>query len=107
MANITVFDPITGNTRVITTTLSAAVLATDIDGGTDWFLRFSTTATTVGGDTVPILTHSAATDLVLGTTQYDQVTTTAYVNLQAGIDDYVLRMMKGIPGDANSAMDFS
>ena len=107
MANITVFDPATSNTRTIVVILDAAVLSTDVDGSTDWFLRFSTSALTVGGDAIPVLTHSAATDLALGTTQYDEITTTPYANLQAGIDDYVLRMMKGIPGDSNSAMDFS
>jgi hypothetical protein len=107
MANITVFDPVTGNSKTIVVIIDEAVLSTDNDGDKDWFLRFSTSATTVGGDPVPVLTHSASDDLVLGSTQYDGVTSTAYSDLKAGINDYVLRMVKGIPGDSDSAMDFS
>jgi len=107
MATITVYDQVTGNTRTIGVDIGTAVLAAGPDGERDYYITLNTSARTVDGDNIPTLIITGQDDLVLGTTQYDQVTSTAYAHIEAAIDDYVLRMIKGIPGDSGSAMSFS
>ena len=107
MATITVYDEVTGNTRTITANVNAAVLTGDPDGAQDYYINLSAAASTLAGTAVPTQVITSQSDLVLGTTQYDEITATPYADIGSAIEDYVLRLIRGIPGDAQSAMDFS
>ena len=106
MAQIKIFDEATGVTKVVTVDCERGVLASGADGGEDTYLKLSVDARTVGGDRITPYVISSQQDLVLGTTQYNG-STAAYADLGAAVDDYVLRIKDGEPGDPDSALDFT
>jgi len=106
MASIVLFDQATGRTKTISATLEAAVLHAQENGDVDYFAKMTVTANDLNGDAVPTLTVTSDDDLVLGTTQWDG-TTTPYSNMTEAIDDYVLRIHQGIPGEPLTAIDFN
>lgn len=105
-STIRVFDPSTGRAKNITLDAEQGVLASQNDGGVDTYLKLSVTARTLAGSTINPFVISNIDDLVLGATQYDG-STDAYENLGAAVNDYVLRMVHGVPGQPTTAMDFS
>jgi len=104
---IKVFDTVTGNQKIIDCVCDRGVLAEQDNGAVDTYLKLTVSAKTVGGDTISPFVISGQDDLVLNTTQYDESTTADYANLGAAVDDYVLRIVKGVPGDPDSALDFT
>ena len=105
-SQIKVFDTATGNQKIISCICDRGVLAAQDDGAVDTYLKLTVTARTVGGDVISPYVISGQSDLVMGTTQYDG-STADYADLGSAVDDYVLRIVKGVPGDPTSALDFT
>lgn len=105
-STIKIFDPATGKQKNITLDVEQGVLSSQGDGDVDTYLKLSVSAKTLAGTTITPFVITGEGDLVLGTSQYDG-TTSAYDNLGVAVDDYVMRMVHGIPGSPNTAMDFS
>jgi hypothetical protein len=105
-ANIRVFDEPSGRTKIITCDAEQGVLSQEDNGTVDTYLKMSVDARDLAGDTITPFVITGESDLVLGSTQYDG-STDAYVSLGAAVDDYVLRMVHGIPGQPDTAMDFT
>jgi len=105
-ANIRVFDEESGNSKIISCEAEQGVLTDQDNGAVDTYLKMSVDARDLAGDSITPFVITGESDLVLGTTQYDG-STDSYVSLGAAVDDYVLRMVKGIPGQPDTAMDFT
>jgi hypothetical protein len=105
-ANIRVFDEPSGRTKTIVCEAEQGVLSVQEDGAVDTYLKMSVDARDLAGDSITPFVITGESDLVLGTTQYDG-STDAYVSLGAAVDDYVLRMVHGVPGQPDTAMDFT
>ena len=106
-SQIKVFDPSTGNQKTITAVLDQGVLNDPSNGTMDTYIKLSITGRTIAGDVINPYVISGQSDLVLGSTQYDGVTTDDYADLGAAVDDYVLRITQGEPGDPTTALDFN
>jgi len=106
MASIILFDQATGRTKTVTASLEAAVLHAEENGSLDYFVRMSVPGNDLAGDSMPILTITSDDDLVLGSTQWDG-STTPYADLTSAVNDYVLRIHRGDPGDPDTALDFT
>jgi len=106
-STIRVFDPATGKQKTITAVLEQGVLNDPSNGSLDTYIKLSVSARTIAGDTINPFVITGTDDLVLETTQYDGVTTDDYSDLGAAVDDYVLRIVQGIPGDASTRLDFN
>lgn len=104
---IKVFDTATGNQKIIDCVCDRGVLAEQDNGAVDTYLKLTVSARTVAGNVITPFVISGQGDLVLGTTQYDGVTTDDYASLGDAVDDYVLRIVKGVPGDPDTALDFT
>jgi hypothetical protein len=105
-SSIRVFDEASGRTKTITLIAEQGVLSAQQNGTLDTYLKMSVDASIVGGTKITPYVITGEGDLVLGTTQYDG-STDSYTDLGAAVDDYVLRIVHGVPGDPDSAMDFS
>lgn len=111
--SITVFDITSGKTKVITLDIAQTVLNQDMGPGglgTGWidtYLKLTVTANMVNGSPVSAQVITGDSDLVLGTTQYDGITTSPYDGLGEAVNDYVLRMVHGIPGQTGTPMNFN
>jgi hypothetical protein len=105
-STIRVFDPSTGRAKNITLDAEQGVLADQPNGALDTYLKLSVSARTVAGVTINPFVISNTDDLVMGTSQYDG-STLPYADLGSAVNDYVLRMVHGIPGQPGTAMDFS
>jgi hypothetical protein len=106
-SQIKCFDPTTGKQKIITAILDQGVLNDPANGNQDTYIKLSITGRTIAGDIINPFVISGESDLVLGTTQYDGVTTDNYSDLGAAVDDYVLRIVQGVPGDATTKLDFN
>ncbi len=106
-SQIKVFDPNTGNQKIITAILDQGVLNDPNDGALDTYVKLSIAGRTIAGVTINPYVISAQDDLVLGSTQYDGVTSTDYDSLKSAVDDYVLRIVQGEPGDPTTKLDFN
>ena len=106
-SNIKLFDPTTGKQKTVSVTFERGVLNDPSNGTEDSYIKLSISGRTVAGDVINPFVISGESDLVLGTTQYDQVTTSNYPNLGAAVDDYMLRLMQGVPGDPTTKLDFN
>lgn len=105
-STIRVFDPSTGRIKNITLDAEQGVLADQPNGTVDTYLKLSVSAKTKEGETINPFVISNVDDLVMGTSQYDG-STLPYTTLGVAVDDYVLRMVHGVPGQPDTAMDFS
>lgn len=105
-STIKVFDPSTGRQKNITLDAEQGVLADQTDGVLDTYLKLTVSARTKAGTTINPFVITGEGDLVLGTSKYDG-STTSYDSLGEAVNDYVMRMVHGIPGQPNTAMDFS
>ena len=103
--SITVYDPVTRNSKLVTVSVQNQVIQQDEDGQMDYFLTLSTSAKKVSG--AAITDHSIRTlgDLAKVTTQHDGVTVTDYSSITAAIQDHIINMVEGTGGA--DAMDFS
>jgi hypothetical protein len=106
-STIRLFDPDTGNTKTISAVLEQGVLADPSNGSMDTYIKLSISGRTIAGDTINPFVITGTDDLVLDTTQYDGVTTDDYADLGAAVDDYVLRIVQGVPGDTSTKLDFN
>ena len=106
-ASIKLFDPVTGKQKTVAVTFERGILNDPTNGSEDSFIKLSISARTIAGDTINPFVISSQGDLVLGNTQYDEITTDDYADITAAVDDYMLRIMQGVPGDPDSALDFN
>lgn len=104
--SIKVFDKTSGKSKTITVDADQAVIAQEPNGALDTYLKLSVDARDKAGDKIISQVITGESDLVLGSTQYDG-STDSYTSLGTAVDDYVLRMVHGIPGEPNTAMDFN
>jgi hypothetical protein len=105
MANISIFDPATGNTKTVSLFMKSQIIQQDEDGQLDHFMALTTSAKKISGAAIP--EHSIRTlgDLAKGSTQQDGATATDYASITAAVQDHVLNMIEGNGG--SDAMDFS
>jgi len=104
--SIRVFDKTTGKSKTITVDAEQSVLAQDLNGDLDTYLKLSVDARELSGTKIITQVITGESDLVLGSAQYDG-STDSYTDLGTAVDDYVLRMVHGIPGQPTTAMDFN
>jgi len=105
-ASIRVFQESSGASKTITVDAEMGVLAGQPDGSQDVYTKLSVDARTLAGNRITPFVITGDNDLVLGSTQYDG-STDSYAGLGEAVDDYVLRIVHGVPGQADTAMDFS
>lgn len=98
MANTIIYDPITKRSNTINVTLEAAVIQSDPDAVQDYFIKLSTTAKKISGNSISPKIIRELSDLVRGTTQHDGVTMTDYASMTEAIEDYILNMIEGNGG---------
>ena len=105
--SVVCFDKVSGKTKTITVDAASGVLVQDAENGDlDTYLRLSVSAKDKAGTTITPFVITGESDMVLGTSQYDG-TIASYVDLGAAVNDYVLRMIQGVPGEPTTAMDFN
>ena len=105
--SIVCFDKVSGKTKTITVDATSSVLVQDpSNGDLDTFLKLTVSAKDKAGTTITPFVITGESDLVLGTSQYGG-STAPYGSLGIAVDDYVLRMVQGIPGEPDTAMDFN
>lgn len=99
MANIIIYDPITKRTNTVTIALDAAVIQSDPDAIQDYFIKISTSAKKISGNSIVTRIIRQLSDLVRdGTHQHDGITTTDYASMTEAIEDYILHMIEGNGG---------
>ena len=106
MATITVFDPVTTNSKTITTNVRSAVIQQDENGQIEYYITLVTTAKKVSGADISDHVIKTLSDLARGTTQQDGVTATPYTTLTDSVRDHVLNMIEG-SGPSGDEMDFT
>jgi len=104
--NIRVFDRTSGKSKTITVDTEQGALVQEPNGAVDTYLKLTVDARDLAGDTIIAQVVTGDADLVLGTSQYDG-STLSYTCLGTAVDDYVMRMVHGIPGSPDTAMDFN
>ena len=105
--SVVCFDKVSGKTKTITVDAAQGVLVQDAENGDlDTYLRLSVSAKDKAGTTITPFVITGESDMVLGTSQYDG-TLTDYASLGDALDDYVLRIVQGVPGEPTTAMDFN
>ena len=105
--SVVCFDKVSGKTKTIVVDAMQSVLVQDpLNGNLDTYLKLTVGAKDKAGATIQPFVITGDTDLVLGTSQYNG-STSPYSGLGEALDDYVLRMVQGIPGEPTTAMDFN
>ena len=103
--NITVFDPVTQNTRTISVDIMVSIIEDEMDGVTDEFIVITTNAKKKTGAAIPPHAINALSDLARGATQQDGFTATPYASMTAAVNDHILNMVDGTGG--SDAMSFT
>ena len=107
--NQIVFDPKTQLTRNILIDMEVSLVQQDEDGEIDFYIKLSTSAKKLNGDTILPQTIRSLRDMVIGGvggTMRDRVTYGPYDNLTDAIEDYILFMVEGDILDPLTAMSF-
>lgn len=110
MANITILDPSSGNTKTISATMEASIILQDLLGDIEFFITLSTTAKDVAGNGIPKYTIKSLQDGA-GGTGLDRhelpLASGKYANLTDAINDYIAMMVNGVNGQPTTEMSFS
>lgn len=110
MANITIFDPTTTNSKTITVDMGGSVVVQDLSGELDYFVKLSTSAKMKNGGAISTmivrtLNDGAGTG---GTIRYKHpATPLPYENLSVSLNDHIARMVEGNGVDPLTAMNFA
>ena len=107
--NQIIFDPTTQNTKYILIDIEAAMMQWDEDGELDLYIKLTTTAKKLNGDSITAETIRGLTDMVIGGvggTYRDRVTPGPYTDITDAITDYILYMVEGDTLDPTTAMSF-
>ncbi len=110
MANITIFDPITKNSRTISVTCESSLIIQDLDGEMDFFIRLSTSAKSLNGNNIVTRTCQALSDGAGGPgldRHGASLPDGKYANLTEAIEDFIALMVEGIAGQPLTAMSFT
>ena len=97
MASVTVFDPVTQNTKTITIDVDMNILQEDVDGAEDYIVRLSTSARNTNTAAIPACSFRARDEFPGGDSHRfgDPGNFTPYANLTEEIEDYVLYVIDG------------
>ena len=93
-ATITIYDPVSQNSRSISVEIDTAVIQGDENGAYDYYVRLSTSAKQANGTAVPTQYIRSLADLADTSTQHNGGGG-AYADLSLAIEDYILHMVEG------------
>jgi hypothetical protein len=96
--NQIIFDPITQRTKSILIDIEAAMVQWDEDGDLDLYIKLTTTAKKLNGDSIRAEIIRGLTDMVVGGVggkKRDGVTSGPYTDITDAITDYILFMVEG------------
>ena len=110
MANMTIFDPVTTNSRSITLDLGGSIVVQDLSGELDYYVRLSTSAKMKNGGAIPSMVVRTLNDGAGATIHLRYkypATPLPYENLSVSLNDHVARMVEGDGVDPLTAMKFT
>jgi hypothetical protein len=108
--NQVIFDPTTQKTKYILIEIEAAMIQWDEDGDLDLYIKLTTSAKKLNGDSIKSEIIRGLTDMVIGGvggTKRDRTTPGPYTNITDAITDYILYMVEGDILDPTTAMSFA
>lgn len=108
--NQIIFDPTTQRTKNILIDIEAAMVQWDEDGDLDLYVKLTTAAKKLNGDSIRAETIRGLKDMVIGGvggTKRDGTTPGPYTDITDAITDYILFMVEGDIHDPATAMSFA
>ena len=104
----TIFDPRTQNRRTILVDVDLAMIQQDEDGEFDFYIKLTTTAKKLNGDSIVPETIRSLYDMVMGVVDGTKWNGDPgpYSSITEAVEDYILYMVEGSPLDPTTAMSF-
>lgn len=104
----TIFDPVTQNTRTILIDISLSMIQQDEDAEFDFYIKLSTTAKKLNGDSIVSESIRSLFDMVIGGVGGTKRNGDPgpYSSMTDAIEDYILYMVEGDGVDPLTAMSF-
>ena len=110
MASVTIFDPVTTNSKTINVDMGGSIVIQDVNGELDYYVRLSTSAKMLNGGAIATMVIRTLYDGAGtgGVRRYKHpVDPLPYENLTVSIQDHIARMVEGDGSDPTTAMSFT
>jgi hypothetical protein len=92
---VTIYDPVTRNSRTINIEIDSAIVQGVDDGGYDYYVRLSTSAKDANGDSIATQYIKDLNDFPDTGGRHDGSGSTTYESLTVAIQDYIRHMVEG------------